>query len=169
MNGADLYRSLNCMSLSSRGIYCLYIGNVKESMVLTCNMFISYNIVDIYLLYKNQIRRNELWCHHIFSLCCYLHLWGSESYNDCLMGHLILITEFLSIFNSLLRNKITYLKLWRLFVLLCVRLPLWIYIIYLINYTDSLNTNFYSQILYKLGSVIMPIIDFHFLKKIIRR
>ena len=169
MNGVDLYRSLNCMSLSSRGMYCLYKGSTKKSIILTCNMFISYNIVDIYILYKNKVRRIELWCHHIFTLFCYIYLLNSNSYNECFVGHLVLIAELLSIFNSILRNNINYLKYWRVFILLCIRLPIWIFMNYLIYYTDLLDHSIKSQILYKNASIIMPLIDVNLLYKILKK
>ena len=76
----DWYRSLNCLSLSFRGIYCLsqhiwdpsqhiwdptHYNNVQSSLSITCKMYISYSLVDMTQI---KLTRPELFLHHVFTM-----------------------------------------------------------------------------------------------------
>jgi len=165
-NGYDWYRSCNCFMLMTRGIYVTIYGNADNMLYNTCNMYISYTAVDLLIIYQKKINRIELIFHHFITLFAYLHFRYFN--NDAYLAHLFLLAESLSIFNALLRkNHSNLLKKWRLFCLLCIRLPLWLLLfntIYVKDFTNILTT---SKILFTLVSVTMPIIDVYLFKKIV--
>ena len=163
----DWYRSLNCLSLSFRGIYCLAQNNwvptqnnVQSSLSITCKMYISYILVDITQI---KLTRPELLLHHVFTMVAYILLSNRDQYYyDCLMAHVFLVAELLSVCNGLLRERPMLLRYWRSFILICVRIPIWIYLNYMVYYTHQLDTN----IMYNIGGVCMPLLDCYFLSKI---
>jgi hypothetical protein len=159
----DIYRSINCLALSLRGMYCLLYTNVQISLINTCIMYISYTTTDLFLLILLRVKRVELILHHVFTIQSYIYLYGmSDYYYDAYLAHLFLIAELLSSFNALLRHTV-WLKYWRRYIIIFVRIPIWMYMIHI---RSLLNQCFSSQILYKTASIFLPLLDIYFLFKI---
>lgn len=159
----DIYRSINCLCLSLRGMYCLAYTDVNDSLVNTCTMYITYTLLDLILLLLSRIKRPELLLHHAFTIYSYIHLASiPDHYYNALISHIFLLAETLSIFNALLRGTI-WLVYWRMVVIIFIRMPIWMYMIYIHTLLDQ---SLMSQILYKSAGFLMPLLDLYFLKKL---
>jgi len=109
-----------------------------------CMLFIGYLLWDMYhmTLSKNHaaLYRFDLLVHHVVVMTCYLFL----SLLVPLLGTRLLIAEYLSLMNARLHGS--YLRQYRIFVLVAIRIPMWIYFIfhynprYLSQYVSHDNT-----------------------------
>ena len=163
INGSDWYRSINCLILCLRGLVgLLYNLNIQ----FTALMYISYCLFDSYQLLVNYNQRTELWIHHIYTFFAYRQFYYTFRPNDYFIAHLYLLAESLSICNANLRNNNHKLKRWRLFIILFIRLPIWLYSTYLVYFIGEIDTSILSLILYYLSPVIMIGIDSFLFKKL---
>ena len=157
----DIYRSMNCIALVMRAVYCLLYTDVQKSLIDTCIMYITYTSLDFLLLLLSHSKRPELLLHHAFTIFSYVHLYNTTGYNDAYIAHMFLLAELLSVFNLILRHTILLIY-WRRMVIIFIRMPIWIYMIYI---HTQLDQNFTSKILYKSAGILMPILDIFFLIK----
>ena len=163
INGGDWYRSINCLFLFLRGLVgILYDVNIK----FTALMYMSYCLFDSYQLLINKNNRFELWIHHIYTFFAYRQFYYTFRPNDYFIAHLYLLAESLSICNANWRKNNSKLKKWRLFTILIIRLPIWIYSTYLVYFIGNIDTSILSLILYYLSPVIMIGIDSYLFKKL---
>ena len=125
----DIYRSMNCIALVMRAVYCLLYTDVQKSLIDTCIMYITYTSLDFLLLLLSHSKRPELLLHHAFTIFSYVHLYNTTGYNDAYIAHMFLLAELLSVFNLILRHTILLIY-WRRMVIIFIRMPIWIYMIY---------------------------------------
>lgn len=157
----DIYRSSNCFLLSSRSIYYLLLDhpNTIKYTVNTCYLYLSYTSMDLYYLYIIKTRRLELIFHHIFTIIAYIQLYRTCNLtHESSLAHIFLLAELLSIFNYIFRGNII-LKYWRFCVIIFIRMPIWIYMIY----TTNLLYHTFSKYLIHFASICMPILDIYFI------
>ena len=157
----DIYRSSNCFLLSSRGIYYLLLepSNTIKYTINTCYLYLSYTSLDLYYLYIIKSKRFELIFHHIFTIIAYIQLYITCNLtHESTLAHIFLLAELLSIFNYIFRGNIL-LKYWRFFVIIFVRMPIWIYMIY----TSNFLYHTFSKYLTYFASICMPILDLYFI------
>jgi hypothetical protein len=157
----DIYRSFNCLLLSFRGIYYLLLTpyNQLNYTMNTCYMYLSYTSLDLYYLYITKSKRIELIFHHIFTIIAYIQLYATCNLShESSLSHIFLLAELLSVCNYIFRGSI-FLTYWRLLVILFIRIPIWIYMIY----TTNLLYHTFSKYLTQFASICMPILDIYFL------
>lgn len=159
----DIYRSCNCLFLSCRGIYYLYNDKFLINYTTnTCYLYISYTTIDLYYLLCIKSKRLELVFHHIFTIIAYIQLYLTRNItHEAFLAHIFLLAELLTIFNWLFRGNIL-LKYWRIFVILTIRIPIWIYMIL----TTHLLEHKFSRILTQFAGIFMPILDTYFIIKL---
>lgn len=157
----DIYRSSNCFLLSSRGIYYILLepSNTIKYTINTCYLYLSYTSLDLYYLYIIKSKRFELVFHHIFTIIAYIQLYATCNLtHESSLAHIFLFGELLSIFNYIFRGNVI-LKYWRIFVIVFIRMPVWIYMIY----TTNLLYHTFSKYLTQFAGICMPILDLYFI------
>ena len=185
LDGQDWYRSLSCLSLVIWGTYASLSQYQSWYHMNSMNMYSSYMIVDIYEMIRSENKRYELWYHHLMTISA--HFWlrslkpvsldGSAFQNIFISKNqtkllssitpIVYLGETLSVFNSILRQRSpTLLKYWRLFTIVCIRLPLWLLVIYQLIKTQKYAKYKHMQNLYISFAITLPGIDMFFLRSI---
>lgn len=100
-------------------------------------IFISYLGWDIYVMMSQKhLYRTDLMIHH--SLTMTIYSFGFY-YNILKIGSLFMLCESISLLNYLLRNHPIYLNYYRVFTVVCIRMPIWFGCIYVhYNHYDGL-------------------------------
>ena len=140
-------------------IFCNASNNEKQ--ITNCVIFIGFLIFDIFLMiiFKN-IQRQELIVHHIVSIIIYIPLYTQYAY----LGNILLLTESLSLMNSFLRKpKLTY---YRIAIICCIRLPVWIYAFCFTWTSVYINSMGLLTILYYLGPLFFVLYDLKMIMKL---
>ena len=128
---------------------------------ITYLLYMSYCLFDSKQLLINKNRRIELWLHHFYTFFAYRQFYYTFKINDYFVSHLYLLGESLSICNANLRKKKIELKRWRLFTILFLRLPIWIYSSYIIFIVGNIDKRFLSLLLYYSSPLVMMGIDYY--------
>ena len=121
-------------------IYDQFNENIYETsptLRLLMATFISYFGWDMYIMMtQKQFYRTDLMIHH--SLTITIYSFGFY-YNILKIGSLFMLCESISLLNYLLRNHPTYLNYYRVFTVVCIRIPIWVGCIYVhYNHYDGL-------------------------------
>ena len=75
------------------------------------------------------------------------------------------------LFNYILKNKSKTLLMYRIFIIVCVRIPQWICILYMVNCIDLFYNQLFSlgtlySFVFSKGPILFIIYDFYLLKQI---
>ncbi len=162
----SIYRSFYCMFITIFSIYQTYYnwGNLIENPLLDSNtysliinnfMFV-YMIYDIWYFFYSKKIRYDLLFHHVICLVAFYYY---KKYFFMTFGS---IAEIISSLNwlSLINNKFTnFTRLFRMFSIILVRLPMW-----LTSITLFKNTNYSYLSLFCM--IIFILLDIYWLKVI---
>jgi hypothetical protein len=146
----SIYRSIYCLLITIFSLYqtsCNWnelkqfpmLHATHSSLIINNFMFV-YMIYDIWYFYYSKKIRYDLLFHHIL---CMISFYNYKKYFIMTYGS---IAEIISAMNwlSLINKKYNYLtKLFRIFSIIFVRLPLWFNIINLFSNTENNITSFY--------------------------
>lgn len=167
--GNDWYRSLTCASLVARGAYGLWTGNLVEHLYITCVMFETYVLVDLYNMWLKNFPRPELLFHHLFCGSAYLAMRTVLTHpSDICITNLFLLAESLSVMNAYLREKPNVLFFYRLVVVLTIRTPIWVYYNWYTWYHGFVCEHFITS-MNNIGTVFMPILDVVLMWSMVRK
>lgn len=154
-----------CFSLGTFNAAYYYGESIYKTSFTLCllpPLFMTYLAWDAYKLqsYK-QLYRSDLLAHHMICLIVYSYM---SVYGTYYTASLFVIAENLSLFNCLL-NHLSLLK-YKLFILLCYRIPFW-----LIFISSSLGDIEYADHNYiiMMGPPLFICYDLFMLKKIIQK
>jgi len=173
----QIYRSLVCFYISINSTKICY-DNIEEFRINPTNytnkeisylnnFILSFFVSDLINLYFHDIRRLSLILHHIFCIfiyythCVYLK-------NSSLIFTFFAMAEYISIVSGLdeffkyqeMKNTQFWTKLFRAFVILFIRIPIWTYLL-VICY--SYNLPYYSRVSCILGFAVMTSLDIYWL------
>lgn len=147
-------------------IYDQFNENIYEtspSLRLLPAIFISYLGWDIYvMMFHKQLYRTDLMTHH--SMCFVIYSFGLY-YNTFKIGSLFMLCESISLLNYLLRNHPTYLNYYRVFTVVCIRMPIWFGCVY-VHYNHYYDLPITTGILFKYGPTLFILYDIFILCKI---
>ncbi len=153
----SIYRSFYCMFITIFSIYQTYFnwGNLIENPLLESNtysliinnfMFV-YMIYDIWYFFNSKKIRYDLLFHHII---CLIAFYYYKNYFFMTFGS---IAEIISSLNwlSLINNKFTnFTRLFRMFSIILVRLPMWLTSITLFKNTIYSYLSLFCMIIFIL-------------------
>jgi len=153
----SIYRSFYCMFITIFSIYQTYFnwGNLIENPLLESNtysliinnfMFV-YMIYDIWYFFYSKKIRYDLLFHHIICLVAFYYY---KKYFFMTFGS---IAEIISSLNwlSLINNKFTnFTRLFRMFSIILVRLPMWLTSITLFKSTIYSYISLFCMIIFIL-------------------
>ncbi len=153
----SIYRSFYCMFITIFSIYQTYFnwGNLIENPLLESNtysliinnfMFV-YMIYDIWYFFYSKKIRYDLLFHHII---CLIAFYYYKNYFFMTFGS---IAEIISSLNwlSLINNKFTnFTRLFRMFSIILVRLPMWLTSITLFKNTIYSYLSLFCMIIFIL-------------------
>lgn len=145
--------------------YNPFDDNLTESSALLLvvpPVFVAYLGWDMYVMLKYKpLYRTDLLIHHgvcLFVFYCffYYHLYK--------FGSLFMICESISLLNYILRDRPKWLNHYRLFVVFCIRMPIWIVFFYS-HYGHFDNYMIITRHLGNNGTVLFIFYDIVIIKK----
>jgi hypothetical protein len=111
--------------------YNPFDDNLTESsglLMVVPPVFIAYLGWDMYIMLQyKHLYRTDLVIHHglcLYAFSCFLY------YHLYKIGSLFMICESISLLNYVLRDRPNWLNYYRLFIVFCIRMPIWIVFIY---------------------------------------
>ena len=153
-----------CFSLGAFNTYYYYVESLyvtPASLYLLPILFTTYITWDCYkmLTYK-PLYRQDLLIHHFV---CYCGLVYIAYYKIWLFTSMLVTCENISLFNYWL--SIQSILKYKLFIIICYRIPFWIWFMYMPYITDEWN----DHCLFLLsGSLFFMCYDLFMIKKIIQ-
>jgi hypothetical protein len=139
----SIYRSIYCLLITIFSFYQTNYNwkelkqfpmmNATYSSLLINNFMFVYMIYDIWYFFYSKKIRYDLLFHHIL---CMIAFYNYKNYFIMTYGS---IAEIISAMNwlSIINNKYNYLtRLFRIFSIIFIRIPLWLNIINLFKYTE---------------------------------
>ena len=164
----SLYRSLSCFIVSSLAIYNYFLAQLSiELMYVIFDIFYAYIVTDLLYLFYTKSKRRELYLHHFVCLTQNYINYYMDS-RDFYIVNLVYIAELLSILNYSFIDKRRLLKLWRLFIIIFIRIPIWYNLFYYSWIQGIYTENSYFILLLHFVSIIMPIIELTLFYKIVK-
>jgi len=133
---------------------------------------LSYFISDIFTMICQKNKRIDLWIHHIFCLIS-LSLHSIYYSNPCIILNGVIMAEFMSAVSGLdavakyfkYGNILWWTKLYRCFVIILIRFPIWIMLIKFVLTTDMYYA---AQVNCIVGSITMCSLDIYWLRLCIK-
>ena len=180
--GFQVYRSLICTFIALYSHYLvkhnwnnfienpIYYSNDKIKFI---NLFLlSFFISDLCNMLVQKNSRKALWFHHLFCIlvfythCVYLN-------NSSIIFTWLNIAEYMSLASGIdavakyynRRKVIFWTKLYRSLVIIFIRFPIWLTVIYICNFY---TIDIISKISCLLGSISMILLDIYWLRLCIR-
>jgi len=126
------YRMMWLYSIFGFGLYNCYTNSLYQPIVynpyslisINCYIFVTYLFWDTWkMMVDKRLFRKELLIHH--SVCIYISLCLTNK--TSLSGNWCFITECISLMNYYFRDPkdANYLKMYRLFCIFFIRMPIW--------------------------------------------
>ena len=140
----------------------------ESSTSLQCipPLFMSYLGWDMYQMMTNKsLFRTDLMTHHVFTFISFTFIQYSGVFK---CGSLCMVAECISLFNTILKNQILYLNMYRLGTIMFVRMPIWIGFVITHSYHDTSDMCFIIHIFYKYATILFIIYDMLIISKIVK-
>jgi len=173
----QIYRSLVCFYISINSTKICYknieefridpINYTNKEISYLNNFILSFFVSDLINLYFHDIRRLSLIIHHFFCIfiyytyCIYLN-------NSSLIFTFFAMAEYISICSGLdelfkynkMKNTQFWTKLYRAIIIIFIRIPIWMFLLY-ICYIYNLPIHSYISCI--LGFTVMTCLDLYWL------
>jgi hypothetical protein len=155
-----------CFSLGTINTYnyyteSLYVTNIY--LYLLPALFTTYLTWDCYkMLACRELYRLDLLIHHFVCYCSYVYI---AYYKTWLFSSIVVTCENLSLFNYWLSLFPPSLLKYKLFIIICYRIPFWIWFMYMPPITEEYKDH---SLFLLIGCTFFLCYDLFMVKKIIQ-